>query len=406
MKKKVLFFSPHAVHDRSAMAGHQTFNFYLKSFANDSDFEISYVILHKNDFDYKTMHLQFNGCKDFSIRIPLFIRIYNFFHYNKGLKNLLSWYNPIYYFVSPLLLLNFIYAAKKIKNHYTPDVIVLEWTEMLFIYPQLRKIFPNSKFVSSEHDVTFIAIERKASLRMVKFAMAKKFKDLELSLLKNMNLVLLHNYLDAERLKQFDIQSEKLLVISPFYSNHLAIYKQKKYTNNILFYGAMGRPENIQAVSWFISNVFEPYQLYDKFTFTVVGAKGELLKNRYNYIPNLHFTGFVEDPSNYFEESLCMVAPIFQGAGIKVKVIEGMRAALPVLTTKIGMEGISATNGISFFLCDEPYQYYNVLLALLLNVNLAKSVGSNAMKLINQDFSFENSYKEYKQKILSLINSH
>ena len=400
---KILFFSAHTVHDQSGMAGNQTFNYYLKQFAADADFEAAYVVTHKNDTDYRLMQQQFSKCKDFSVKVSWPVRVYNYLHYNKGLKKVLCKIDAAYYYVNPLYIRTFVTAAKRVQKQWIPDVIVLEWTEMLFLYPHLRKLFPKARFVCSAHDVAFISIERLAQAGVVPVSLAQRFKARELQLLKAMDIVVPHNHLDAERLQQNGISKKRLQVISPFFGNHLKDPATKCYNNNILFFGAMGRSENIQAVAWFIQNVFEPFELYKQFSFTIVGGKGELLKEQYQHIPNLHFTGFVQDPSTYFEEALCMVAPIFTGAGIKVKVIEGMQAALPVLTSQAGIDGIDAQDGSSFFLCNDAMTYKTVLLQLLANKSLAATVGNNARQFIQQHFSYSNAYQLYKNKILATL---
>ena len=56
----------------------------------------------------------------------------------------------------------------------------------------------------------------------------------------------------------------------------------------------------------------------------------------------MEVTGFVEDPRTCFERVHLAVLPLFEGAGVKVKVLKCLAAGLPVLTTPIGSEGIEA----------------------------------------------------------------
>ena len=53
-------------------------------------------------------------------------------------------------------------TAKKYRDEgYTPDIIILEWTNIVVLEKQIHKIFPDSMIVASEHDVTFVGYERK-----------------------------------------------------------------------------------------------------------------------------------------------------------------------------------------------------------------------------------------------------
>ncbi len=51
-------------------------------------------------------------------------------------------------------------------------------------------------------------------------------------------------------------------------------------------------------------------------------------------------TGFVDNLAGMFRESRLFVAPLTQGGGIKIKILEAMARGIPVVTTSIGAEGI------------------------------------------------------------------
>jgi len=404
-KFKVLFFSAHLVHNKLPMAGNQTFNFYLGRFASDTKFEIAYVVSQTGGNDYLLMKEQFSSCRDFSFTPSIFVRAYNYLHYNTKLRGFAALISSKSYYVNILYCYSFLKAAKKIKKRdWDPDVVILEWTEMLFLYHSLKKIFPKAKFVCSEHDLAFISVERLfLGKGCFQKNIAKRFKTSELSLLKHLDIVATHNALDSNRLKDNGIEEEKIIVISPFFNEFVRFSENKTYSNNIIFFGAMGRSENIYAVRWFINEVFIPFNLYKYFSFTVIGGKGEALKKEYHSIPNIVFTGYIEDPTQYFKQALCMVAPIFHGAGIKVKVIEGMKAYLPVLTTQAGIDGIEAKDKYDFFLCETPKDYKEALQCLLEDSTLPSKIGANARNLIEKDFNYDNTYEAYKTKLLDII---
>ncbi len=56
-------------------------------------------------------------------------------------------------------------------------------------------------------------------------------------------------------------------------------------------------------------------------------------------------TGPVPDLAPYRARAACFVAPLSRGAGIKNKILEAMAAALPVVTTSIGCEGLEIREG-------------------------------------------------------------
>lgn len=121
---------------------------------------------------------------------------------------------------------------------------------------------------------------------------------------------------------------------------------------SVLFFGAMARPENYLSAIWYIENVMPRIQDL-KLKFVVLGSNpAEVFEKYIN--DEVIVTGFVEDVTPYFEKSLCLVAPLVLGAGIKVKILEAMSAGIPILTNAIGIEGISATTQKNMFIVKMP----------------------------------------------------
>lgn len=110
----------------------------------------------------------------------------------------------------------------------------------------------------------------------------------------------------------------------------------------LLFWGALGREENAAAARWLVREVLPrvrsaagPFQL------TLLGSNPPPdLRNA--VASDLEVPGFVADPGPWFDRAHLAVLPLFEGAGVKVKVLECLAAGIPVLTTEIGAEGIAA----------------------------------------------------------------
>ncbi|WP_103160049.1 glycosyltransferase [Pectobacterium odoriferum] len=131
--------------------------------------------------------------------------------------------------------------------------------------------------------------------------------------------------------------------VSDFFYN---VKREYIIKGSLMFWGAMNRSENIDAVLWFVHSIF-PKILEKKsdVKFFVVGANPpESIKNL--ECDNIIVTGFVEDPKEYFEKMHISVVPLRYGAGIKLKVLEALAAKIPVVTTSIGAEGIINDDGL------------------------------------------------------------
>lgn len=65
-------------------------------------------------------------------------------------------------------------------------------------------------------------------------------------------------------------------------------------------------------------------------------------------------TGQVADMLPHLHAATVYVAPHFTGAGTRTKLLEAMAAALPIVTTSVGIEGIEAVDGREVIIADDP----------------------------------------------------
>lgn len=111
----------------------------------------------------------------------------------------------------------------------------------------------------------------------------------------------------------------------------------------LLFWGALRRRENAEAARWLCANLVPRLRAIGK-PFVVVLAGSEPPADiQAQRAADIEVTGFLADPAEQFGRAHLAVLPLFQGAGVKVKVLECLAAGLPVLTTEVGAEGIDAS---------------------------------------------------------------
>ncbi len=106
-----------------------------------------------------------------------------------------------------------------------------------------------------------------------------------------------------------------------------------------IFLAAWNRAENSDGLFWFIDKVL-PYVSYAKFK--IVGSgMSKAFKARLSQYSNIDVIGFVEDPYILIAKSQALIAPLFNGAGVKVKVIESLATGTPVIGTPVAFEGVN-----------------------------------------------------------------
>ena len=121
--------------------------------------------------------------------------------------------------------------------------------------------------------------------------------------------------------------------------------------NKFCFYGAWNRTENSTGFEWFLENVYPKLLDSADFQFVVIGGgMTERLKSKISAYKNFKILGFVENPVVEIAKCQALVAPLFKGAGVKVKVIDALSSGTPVIGTEIAFEGIEDNSKNQLFL--------------------------------------------------------
>lgn len=152
--------------------------------------------------------------------------------------------------------------------------------------------------------------------------------------IKLKNMIVLDNSIDTSKWNNNDIK-----------------INQKGKRTKLVFSGMMDYEPNILAAKFIINEVMP--LLSDKYEISFVGKNcpEELLK--YKSI-RIHFTGFVEDMKEELEKYDIYLCPIIAGSGVKNKILQASCVGLPIVSTKLGIEGINKEFKKYVFLGDTP----------------------------------------------------
>ncbi len=105
----------------------------------------------------------------------------------------------------------------------------------------------------------------------------------------------------------------------------LLTLKQEDY---FCFFGAWHRPENSEGLAWFLTEVLPETP---GLTYVIIGPNlPESIKTQIRGSKQVTYLGFVDNPYEYLGRSRALIAPLFKGAGVKVKVVEALCCGTPV----------------------------------------------------------------------------
>jgi glycosyltransferase involved in cell wall biosynthesis len=160
--------------------------------------------------------------------------------------------------------------------------------------------------------------------------------------------------------------------------------------DHILHIGTMFWPPNIDGILWFLREIFPLIQeKRPQTTLDLVGAKPppEIMAYSGNGA-GINVTGYVADPTPFYEATGVMVVPLRAGGGMRVKILNALAQGLPIVSTTLGCEGIAVEPGRHLLVADTPEAFAQATLDLLEDKRLASELGDNGRHLIQSTYDY------------------
>ncbi len=135
---------------------------------------------------------------------------------------------------------------------------------------------------------------------------------------------------------------------------------------SIVFTGAMSHPPNVDGALWFCDTMW-PLLLRARpeLRFVIVGRSPHPRLLALRGRPGVEVTGEVEDVRPYLAAASVVVVPLRSGGGTRLKILEAMAMARPVVSTRLGAEGLEVTDGGDVVLADTPQEFILQVLGVL-----------------------------------------
>jgi glycosyltransferase involved in cell wall biosynthesis len=110
----------------------------------------------------------------------------------------------------------------------------------------------------------------------------------------------------------------------------------------------------------------------------IAGQHPEQIPGYAKTIPGVEFTGFVRDLDGLYARVSVAVCPITVGGGTRVKLVEAASYAKPMVSTRIGAEGLALQDGAEILIRESDADFAEACVALLRDPQLGVRLGEAA----------------------------
>ena len=173
--------------------------------------------------------------------------------------------------------------------------------------------------------------------------------------------------------------------------------------NSLVFTGLISYRPNTDAVLFFVHEVL-PHIVKARpeavFSIVGMGPPDEVLRLAG---PNVKVTGEVPDVRPYIQNASIFVVPLRMGSGTRLKVLEGLAMGKPMVSTRLGCEGIEVRDGEHLLMEDDPQAFAQAVVRLMEDRELSARLGTAGRALVEQNYSWESIVQAMQQFHLQLL---
>ena len=153
--------------------------------------------------------------------------------------------------------------------------------------------------------------------------------------------------------------------------------------------GSLDWLPNVEGLLWFLDAVWPTViAARPAATLHIVGRNPQraLLKRASDRIT---VAGSVEDVREHVQDAAAFVVPLLAGGGTRLRVLEAMAMRIPIVSTRVGVEGIQCTPGQHVLVADTPENFAHQLIALLDDKGTAERLTRAGRQLVEQQYSWQ-----------------
>ncbi len=304
-----------------------------------------------------------------------------------------------------------------------PDLVIIEeiW---LYYYLQIVKHYP-CQIIFDNHNVEIEIVRQTLPAKLRRNPQLKgeielsleyeRVKYIEQDLISQTSQTWVCSQEDASLLSQFYGQESNIYVVPN--AVNVNSYRQQpseEYSllekvgskeHNIIFAGTFYYLPNKEAAEVLVEKIYPQLsKIYPKCRLLLVGQKPtDYMEQVSQDESGIIITGTVPDVRPYFASASVLVAPLFQGGGTRLKILEAFAMCCPVITTTKGAEGLKVIDGEHLLIRNTPDEMVAAVHQLWSEPSLAQKLAENAYQLVQSEYSWQAVKPQIGQAIQQLF---
>jgi len=292
------------------------------------------------------------------------------------------------------------------------DAVIAEYTVMGQYVHRNPGMNPRTKRVISCHECYTIARKkvrdfygRFSKLGFEAMLALRKLESYEFEMYREADKVFTLTPEEREGLLAYDPDLDIEIVPHGTDTDHFTPPPPDVQETAVGFLGNYPHDPNRDAVMYFLTDMWPQVKSSVpgiKFYVIGRGPTDDILSMAKND-PDIVVTGQVDDVREYLRKLKVFITPIRLGKGFRGKILEAMSMGIPVVTTRLGAEGVPARDRENIVLAESPEEFVRKTSELFKNEKLRQEIGANGRQLVEERFSWQKGVEILEEILERLI---
>ncbi|MGV8944514.1 glycosyltransferase [Thermomonas sp.] len=270
--------------------------------------------------------------------------------------------------------------------------------------PLLRQHAPQARILFDTIDLHYLRERRAAELSGDAAAMraALRTRELELELIAAADTTLVVSNVERELLRT-DAPDADVRILSNLHevAGHGPGWEKRQ---DVLFVGGFRHPPNVDAVLWFVLEVFPLVRATQPgIRFHCIGGDVPAEINALRSHAGVEIYGHVPDLQPWLDCCRVSVAPLRYGAGVKGKINQAMAHGLPVVATSPAVEGMHLRDGVDVLVADSAADFAHAVVRLDGDAALWQRIATHALDNVATHFSLDAARQTVRELFLQPV---